>query len=111
MKHIATIIFYQTLAPTEDAKRLKRIARMIRRERLPVIAEKSVRTPCKFDDQIKALSTSSGSLVEIVGAVEERYFVTLELTDPKKLHALVAWLQAYADYCDIRSRLFQWNSL
>ena len=110
MKHIATIIFYETLASGADAKHLKRIARMIRRERLPVIAEQSVRTPCKFDDQIKSLSTSSGSLVEVVGAVEERYFVTLELSDPKKLHALVAWLQAYAVYCDTRSRLFQWYS-
>ncbi len=110
MKHTATIIFYETIEPEADAKRLKRIARMIHRERLPVTAEKSERIPCRFDDFLKSRSTSLGSLVEIEGAVEERYFVTLELADPCKLHALVSWLRAYADYCGTCSRLFHMSS-
>ncbi|MBR6640457.1 MAG: hypothetical protein IKL35_08880 [Muribaculaceae bacterium] len=107
MKHFATIIFYENIFPGEDAKRLKRIARMIRRENLLVVEEKYEHIPCKFDDLLKAQSTS---LVEIPGAVEERYFVTFEAADPKRLHALVAWLQAYAVYCGTCSRLFRWSS-
>lgn len=108
MKHIATIIFYETVAPEADAKRLKRIERMIRRECLPVIAVRHERIPCKFDDLLKSLSNS---MVEIDGLVEERFFVSFQSTDPKKLHELVSWLQAYARYCGIHSRLFQWNTL
>ena len=110
MKHTATIIFYETLDPEADAKRLKRIARMIHRERLPVTAEKSERIPCKLDDLLKSRSTSLGSFVELPGLVEERYYVTLELADPCKLHALVSWLRAYADYCGMCSRLFHMSS-
>lgn len=108
MKHIATIIFYETLSPEEDAKRLMRIARMIRRERLPLVEERYEHIPCKFDDLLKAHSTS---LVEIQGAVEKRYFATFESADPKRLHALVSWLQAYAVYCGTCSRLYRWYNL
>ncbi len=110
MKHIATVIFYETLDPEADTKCLKRIARMIHRERLPVIAEKYERIPCRLDDLLKARSTSYGSIVEFEGMIEERYFVTLEMSDPKRLHALVSWLQAYAVYCGTCSRLFHWSS-
>ncbi len=110
MKHIATIIFYDTVSPGEDSKRLKRIARMIHRENLPLLEERYEHIPCKFDDLLKAHSTSSGSFVEIPGAVEERYCVWLESSDQKKLFALIAMLRAFGDYCGIGSRLFSLSS-
>lgn len=79
---------------------------MIRRERLPLSAERYEHIPCRFDDFLKARSTSSGSFAEIHGAVEIRYLVTLEATDPKKLFALIAMLRAFAEYCGIGSRLY-----
>lgn len=111
MKHSATVIFYDTVFPEGDSKRLERIARMIRREHLPLSAERYEHIPCRFDDLLKARSTSSGSFVEIDGAVEIRYFATLELTDPKKLFALIAMLRAFADYCGICSRLLSLTDL
>ena len=105
MKHTATIIFYDTVFEEADSKRLERLARMIRREHLPLSAERYEHIPCRFDDLLKARSTSSGSFVEIEGAVEVRYHVTLESADPKKLFALIAMLRAFADYCGICSRL------
>lgn len=110
MKHIATIIFYDTVFEEADSKRLDRIARMIRRERLPLLGERYEHIPCRFDDFLKARSTSSGSFVEIEGAVEVRYLVTLESADPKKLFALTAMLRAFAEYCGICSRLFSLSS-
>ena len=110
-KHSATVIFYDTVPSGEDSKRLERIARMIRREHLPLLEEHSEHIPCRFDDFLKAHSTSSGSFVEIVGAVEHRYFVTLQSADPKKLFALIAMLRAFGDYCGICSRLSALSSL
>lgn len=110
MKHTATIIFYDTVSPGEDSKRLKRIARMIRREHLPLLAERYEHIPCRFDDLLKAHSTSFGSFVEIPGSVEERYCVCFESSDQKKLFALIAMLRAFGDYCGIGSRLFSLSS-
>lgn len=105
MKHIATIIFYDTVFEEADSKRLDRIARMIRRERLPLSAERYEHIPCRFDNLLKAHSTSSGSFAEIRGAVEIRYIVTLEAADQKKLFALIAMLRAFGEYCGTGSRL------
>ena len=110
MKHTATVIFYDTVFEEEDSKRLARIARMIRREHLPLSAENYEHIPCRYDDFLKARSTSSGSFVEVDGAVEVRYRVTLESADPKKLFALIAMLRAFADYCGICNRLLALSS-
>ncbi len=110
MKHIATIIFYDMVSPGEDSKRLERIARMIRREHLPLVAERYEHIPCSFDGLLKARSTSFGSSVEILGAVEVRYHVCVESSNQKKLFALIAMLRAFAEYCGIGSRLFALSS-
>ena len=110
MKHIATIIFYDTVFEEADSKRLESIARMIRRERLPLSSERYEHIPCRFDDLLKARSTSSGSFVELYNAVEVRYIVSLESNDQKKLFALTAMLRAFAEYCGIGSRLFSLTS-
>lgn len=110
MKHTATIIFYDTVSSGESSKRLMRIARMIRREHLPLLAEHYEHIPCRFDDLLKAHSTSFGSLSEIPGAVEQRYHVCVESSDQKKLFALIAMLRAFGEYCGIGSRLFSLSS-
>lgn len=108
----ATIIFYDTLFDGEvDSKRLKRVARMIHRENLPLQEERFEHTPCIFSELLKRPQDSHASLLEIPGAVEVTYFASFQLQDPKKLFALVAWLRSYAEYCGMCSRLFRWEAL
>lgn len=103
MKHKATVIFYENVEPGADAKRLMRIQRMIHREGLPAIGEKVEHTPGIPGD---LSSTPQASALPLLP--ESRYWVSFEVSDPKRLHALISSLRAFAEYCGINSRLYQW---
>lgn len=110
MKHKATIIFYEVVKQGADAKRLMRIQRLIRRENLPAIGEKVEHIPGRLDALSDTHQASSLPAEALPLLPESRYLVTFEVADPKRLHALISSLRAFAEYCGINSRLFSWTT-
>lgn len=109
MKHKATIIFYDTALDSEaGSKRLTRLQRMIHREHLSVSAEHFERMPGTLDDLLGTPQASQSPAEPRPLLPEVRYSVVAEAQDPKKLYALVSLLRAFAEYCGIHSRLYQW---
>lgn len=107
MKQKATIIFYDSVLDSEEgSKRLTRLQRMIHREHLSVSSEHFERMPDTLDD---LLGTPQGLQSEPRLLLPEvRYTIVAEAQDPKRLYALVSLLRAFAEYCGIHSRLYQW---
>lgn len=109
MKHKATVIFYENVEPGADAKRLMRIQRLIRRENLPAIAERVEHIPGRLD-ALSAGSQATPALADTLPLLpESRYYVTLEVADPKRLYALISSLRAFGEYCGINSCLSWWK--
>lgn len=84
---------------------------MIGRERLPLIGERFERIPCTavICPDIRQESPEAREID--LKSEEIRYFAAFEMSDPKRLHALVGLLRSFADYCGIYSRLWSWEAL
>lgn len=111
MKHRVVLFFSDTAKPEVDSKPLKRISQMIRRERLPLTGEHFERTPCTAVICPDIYQESPDSREIDLKSDDIRYFATFELSDPKKLNALVGLLRSFAEYCGIYSRVWSWEAL
>lgn len=84
---------------------------MIHRELFPLIEERSERTPCTVVICPDIYRESPDTREIDLKSDDIRYFATFELSNPKKLSALVGLLRSFADYCGIYSRVWSWEVL
>jgi len=110
-KTAATLIFYWT-SSAEDIAVLKRLQRLIRRENVPIIRDEH---SCNADTSVfppevlRELLSDENFLNDPRLPYEHRYKVSVEMRDPQRLFALVAWLRSYGEYIGMSSRLFWWG--
>lgn len=111
MKHRVVLFFSDNAKPGEDSKPLKQVERMIHRERFPLTGERYERTPCIAVISPDIYRESHDRSEIDLRSDDVRYFAAFEMSDPKKLNALVGLLRSFADYCGIYSRVWSWEVL
>ncbi len=109
MKHRVVLFFSDTAKPGEDSMPLKRISKMIHREQLPLTGEHFERTPCTAVICPDIYRESPDTREIDLKSDDVRYIAAFEMSDPKRLHALVGLLRSFADYCGIYSRVWSWE--
>ena len=106
-RYFSTLIFYSDTSEESDTSEIDKVRRFVRREHLPVIADKCEYNLNKLFISEKFLPglppVSADSSPQLF---EHQYFVTVSSGNLMKLHTLVSLLQSYAAYIGIRSRIY-----
>jgi hypothetical protein len=110
MKSFVTMIFYSSRISEDDTSEIKRLQKFLRRENLPIDADKYECTKYRapFPDE---MIQETPQLLDVPLLCEHRYTVVFSSKNIQRLHHIVSLVQSYAACTGIRSRIYSWKVL
>ena len=107
MKHRAIVYLFKDSGSAEDLAEIKRVRRMIKSLKLPILEGQYWCMPDKFVyGQEVDPTLAENQFVEVESCLfRHSVKFVCETSSPTKLHSLVELLRAFAEYCGMCSRV------